>query len=183
MTATAMRVDERLLFDFEPEGRMGHWVIVNDGVMGGLSESNLVLTDQGTVIFGGLLSLENHGGFASVRTVPYRYALGGFAGLALRVRGDGRRYRLRMRAAKSLDGPAYEVEFDTVPDTWITVGLPFADAVPTFRGRLLQDMPPLRGEDILQVGLMIADKQGGPFRLEVDWVKAYRFASGVSARS
>lgn len=174
MTATVLRVDERVLFDFEPEGRMGHWVIVNDGVMGGRSASQLVLTNQGTVLFTGMLSLENHGGFASVRTVPYRYALSGFAGIALRVRGDGRRYRLRLRVANSLDGPAYEIEFDTIPDTWVTVDLPFEDAVPTFRGRRLRDMPPLRGEDILQVGFMIADKQDGPFRLELDWVKAYR---------
>ena len=44
-----------------------YWTIVNDGVMGGLSSSEIIETEEKTLIFSGLVSLENNGGFASVR--------------------------------------------------------------------------------------------------------------------
>ncbi|EWH03099.1 CIA30 family protein [Halomonas sp. BC04] len=40
-----------------------------------------------------------------------------------------------------------------------------------FRGRLLKDAPPLATDQIRQVGLMIADRRDGPFRLEVASLK------------
>jgi hypothetical protein len=141
--------------------------------MGGLSQSNLTLTQEGTAVFAGTLSLENNGGFASVRTYPYDFGLGGYERLAFRVRGDGRDYMLRLRTDDRLDGPAYEAGFETVADTWITVQIAFADLRPTFRGRLLRNRPALTGAAVRQIGFMIADKQEGPFRLEIDWIVAY----------
>ncbi|MDH3323720.1 MAG: CIA30 family protein, partial [Flavobacteriaceae bacterium] len=44
-----------------------NWMIVNDDVMGGLSNSTAELTDS-TLIFKGTLSLKNNGGFASIRS-------------------------------------------------------------------------------------------------------------------
>ena len=174
MSAVALQVDEKILFDFTSENKSGRWMIVNDGVMGGLSQSELQLSDQNTVIFQGELSLENYGGFASVRTVPYRFDLAEYDGLSLRVLGDGRSYKLRLRTDTNMDGPAYEVEFDTTANVWLTVYIPFQDAIPTFRGRRLTNLPTLSGQQITQIGLMLADKQSGSFRLEVDWVRAYR---------
>ena len=167
-------MNERLIFDFEGQNEAARWVRVNDGVMGGLSQSNLTFSDQGTALFEGTLSLENYGGFASVRTYPYDFQLGGYAGLAVRVRGDGRRYKLRVRDDERLDGPAYEADFETVADTWTTVQVPFADLRATFRGRWLRNRPPLTGAAVRQIGFMIADKQAGPFKLEIDWIKAYQ---------
>lgn len=174
MSAVALQVDEKVLFDFSNANKAGRWIIVNDGVMGGLSQSEITLSSQGTAVFQGTLSLENYGGFASVRTVPYRLGLQSFDGISLRVRGDGRRYKLRLRTDQYMDGPAYEAEFDTVADTWITVNIPFQDTVPTFRGRQLMSMPQLNGNKIVQIGVMLADKNSGPFRLEMSWIRAYR---------
>ena len=64
-----------------------------------------------------------------------------------------------------------------MPDQWLLVRIPFADCRPTFRGRRVPDAPPLDGDLIEQIGLMIADKQGGAFQLEVDWIKAYKRAT------
>jgi NADH dehydrogenase [ubiquinone] 1 alpha subcomplex assembly factor 1 len=174
MNANGSHTTERLLFDFGSSDKLGHWVIVNDDVMGGQSRSEMRLSEMGTAIFEGILSLENEGGFASVRTTPYAYGLKGYQGLALRVRGDGRRYLLSMRSGRRLDGPSYEVEFDTVPNAWITVYVPFQEAVATFRGRRLMGLPKIQGEQVTQIGLMIADRQSGPFRLEVAWIEAYK---------
>ncbi len=174
MSAIAMHVDDKVLFDFTTEDKMGRWMIVNDDVMGGLSESELFLTDQGTVIFQGVLSLENYGGFASIRTLPSRFGLDGYEGLIVRVRGDGRRYKLRLSTDSYLDGPAYEAEFATTADTWTNVNITFAETEPTFRGRRMNNYPVLAGDQIKKIGFMLADKQEGTFRLEVDWVRAFR---------
>jgi monofunctional biosynthetic peptidoglycan transglycosylase len=164
--------EEKALFDFQGPNEAARWVRVNDGVMGGLSQSEMHFTPQGTALFEGTLSLENYGGFASVRTKPADLNLGGSTGLVVRVKGDGRRYKLRLRTDNRLDGPAYEADFETVADTWITVQAPFQDFVPTVRGRRLRNAPVLEGAAVRQIGFMLADKRAGPFRLEIDWVKA-----------
>jgi NADH dehydrogenase [ubiquinone] 1 alpha subcomplex assembly factor 1 len=169
-----MEAQSKMIYDFEGRDTAALWVRVNDGVMGGLSQSNLTLTQEGTVVFAGTLSLENNGGFASVRTYPYDFGLDEYKGLAFRVRGDGRGYKLRLRGDDRLDGPAYEAEFETVADTWVTVQIPFADLRPTFRGRRLRNRPALKGAAVRQIGFMIADKQEGPFQLEIDWIQAYK---------
>jgi monofunctional biosynthetic peptidoglycan transglycosylase len=175
-----MAAKEKLIYDFEGQDTAARWVRVNDGVMGGLSQSHLYLTQEGTALFAGTLSLENNGGFASVRTYPADFGLEGYAGLTFRVRGDGRTYKLRLRADDNLDGPAYEADFETAADTWITVQVPFDDLRPTFRGRLLRNQPKLKGAALRQVGFMIADKNPGPFQLEIDWIKAYEEIGSAS---
>jgi NADH dehydrogenase [ubiquinone] 1 alpha subcomplex assembly factor 1 len=169
-------VQEIEVLGFGPR-ETGTWVKVNDDVMGGVSESALRFTSEGTAVFEGVLSLDNYGGFASVRTYPKDYALGGYDGLMVRVRGDGHQYRLRLRTDRYLDGTAYEVKFATGPDVWLTVSAPFSDFVPTFRGRQVRTAPPLDGARIQQIGFMIADKQAGRFWLEIGWVRAYRSES------
>ncbi len=56
------------LFDFTGADAGKQWQTVNDGVMGGVSEGQFKITEKNTLEFFGTLSLENNGGFASVRT-------------------------------------------------------------------------------------------------------------------
>ena len=53
----------------DPSNNIGidKWGIVNDGVMGGISQSNIYLNEANNIIFAGNVSLENNGGFASIR--------------------------------------------------------------------------------------------------------------------
>jgi len=162
------------VFDFASPETSGRWMIVNDGVMGGISDSNFALSEEATAIFRGTLSLENNGGFASVRTYPGALQLDDYAAFRLRVRGDGRKYKLRVRTGGTFDGPAYEAEFETEAGKWTTADLPFSQMTPTFRGRRLRNVPDLDGSQIRQIGLMIADKKTGTFELEIDWIKALR---------
>jgi monofunctional biosynthetic peptidoglycan transglycosylase len=163
--------DSLVLVDF-PRATAADWFVVNDGVMGGLSTSSMQVSEDGTGVFAGRLSLENNGGFASVRTVPAVGDLSDFAGLLLRVRGDGRRYQLRLRTDSGFDGLAYRAEFETEPDSWITVVLPFDRFEPTFRGYVPRNAPPLDPGAIRQLGLLIGDKREGEFRLEVQLIIA-----------
>ena len=165
--------DSLVLVDFS-RSPAADWFVVNDGVMGGVSSSTMEVTSDGTGVFAGRLSLENNGGFASVRTAPAAGDLSAFAGLVLRVRGDGRRYQVRLRTDDSFDGLAYRAEFDTEPGSWITVVLPFDTFSPTYRGYVPPNAAPLNPGAIRQFGLLIADKREGEFRLEVQRVLAVR---------
>ena len=162
----------RLITDFKESDGV-RWSIINDGVMGGRSTSNLDLPESGTVLFTGFLSLENNGGFASVRRSLPAMDLSAFQGMVLRVRGDGRVYQLRIRTDTSFDGVAYQREFETTPGEWSEVKLPFRDFQPTFRGRIPRGVGPLDPGRIRQMGFLIGDKKEGPFELEIAWIKAY----------
>lgn len=165
--------EDRHLIDFSSRRSVEDWRIVNDGVMGGLSMSRIQATSSGTAVFEGHLSLENNGGFASVRTFMDGLDLSDYDGITLRVRGDGRTYQIRFRTDRGFDGVTYRATFATKPDQWTIVSVPFTRFEPTFRGRVLRDVEPLDPSRLHQVAFMVADKKEGPFRLEIEWVKAF----------
>lgn len=164
---------ERTIIDFSSPGEQERWEIINDSVMGGLSESGISITDQKTALFQGTVSLEKSGGFSSMRTHPEPFDLSGFSGFILRIKGDGKDYRLRLRTDSAYEGIAYQAHFSTEQGTWITVRLPFDAFTPVFRGSVVKDAPELDVSGIQRIGFMVADKQEGPFRLEIEWVKTY----------
>jgi len=152
-------------------GSVSEWVIVNDGVMGGLSSSEFVDGGDGFAIFRGDLSLENNGGFASVRGLVPGGAMQNHRGLTLRVRGDGRTYQVRLRTNSRFDGVAYMAEFPTRERKWQTIEIPFESFEATYRGRKPRGAPALVPGQIQQLGIMIGDKVDGPFRLDVEWIR------------
>lgn len=165
--------DEAMLFDFGSLDNVDDWLIVNDDVMGGLSESRLILSDSNTAVFSGNVSLENNGGFASTRTKAMQFHLDGFQGILIQVKGDGKKYQFRIRTDDRFDGVSYRYHFETDIGQWQTISIPFSKFVPVFRGRILPDVEPVSPKDIQQVGFLISDKQSGKFHLEIQWIKAY----------
>jgi monofunctional biosynthetic peptidoglycan transglycosylase len=147
------------------------WAIVNDGVMGGLSSSEFVDSGAGFAVFRGELSLENNGGFASVRGTVPTGAMEQHSGLALRVRGDGRSYQVRLRTNRQFDGVAYMAEFQTRAGAWQTIEIPFSAFEATYRGMKPRGAPELVPGEVRQLGLLIGDKVEGPFRLDVEWIR------------
>jgi len=161
----------KTVIDFGPES--APWRNVDDVVMGGVSSSRMRIEGE-VAVFAGKLSLENNGGFASVRSGIIDADLAGYEGVRLRVKGDGNRYQFRIRTNANFDGPSYQKSFATTRGTWMEIELPFAEFFAAFRGRELPNEPPLDPTEIATVGILIADKQEGPFQLEIDWLKAYK---------
>ena len=170
----AQQASEKMLVDFNDADESGTWWIVNDGVMGGLSQSEFKLTGEGTAIFQGNVSLENFGGFCSTRTDPRSFKLENYQELLVRVKGDGKKYQLRLHADNRFDDIAYRYYFQTQPATWLTIRAPFREFVPVFRGRIMNNVSPISPGEIQAIGFMISDKQAGPFRLEIDSIRAYQ---------
>jgi monofunctional biosynthetic peptidoglycan transglycosylase len=161
------------IFDFSKSDEGRKWRSIDDVVMGGVSTSEFWLSSAGTGIFQGILSLEHGGGFASVRSRTERMDLRGYDGLEIRVRGDGKWYRLRLYTDSGLDGVAYQANFGTGAEEWRSIRLPFGRFRATRRGRDVPGAPPLDIGNITSFGWMIADGQAGRFRLEVAWMRAY----------
>ena len=172
LTMNADAVSEKLLFDFQATTNSPTWQVVNDDVMGGVSTSQFQrLTNIGAV-FSGVVSMENNGGFASVRSSPVRENLNGTDAFVFRVRGDGRRYKFTVRTGSGFNAPNYQAELMTKRGEWEELRLALKDFVPTFRGRVLTDVPPLNLAKVTSLGFLISDKQEGSFKLEVAWIKA-----------
>ena len=168
-------VPMRTLYDFDGRAESKNWRSVNDTVMGGRSHGgSRVFPEEGWLQFSGTLSLKNRGGFASIRSVAKSHDLTGFVGIALRVRGDGRRYLFNVHTDQIPYGGSYRAEFATKKDEWLTIHMPFVALRPTFHGRYLPKAPAINLRQVTSVGLTLADKREGRFKVEVDWLKAYR---------
>lgn len=160
------------LLEFESATSVDDWFAIDDSVMGGVSNSRLRHDPDGHAVFEGEVSLERNGGFASVRSRPRDLGVAGIAAYLLEVRGDGKRYKLNLRTSEEFDGINYQAGFDAPAGSWKVVRLPLAGFTPTFRGRTVPGAPPLDGNAVRQIGLMIADRQAGEFALAIRWLGA-----------
>jgi monofunctional biosynthetic peptidoglycan transglycosylase len=147
-----------------------HWAVINDGVMGGRSQSTLKALPAGA-IFSGTVSAENGGGFASVRTTLSNPTAPAGRAISVRVRGDGKIYQFRIRTDPRRDAPAYKYAFTTEPGVWKELVMPLGEFQASFRGRSVADAAELESAAIQQVGFLIAEKQFGAFKLEFDDIK------------
>jgi monofunctional biosynthetic peptidoglycan transglycosylase len=175
-TASAASEDsterKQMIFAFDNPQDREPWSAVNDNVMGGVSDGRVRITDRGTLEFFGSISLENNGGFASIRSRRDDMDLSSFDGLLIRVRGDGKRYDLNLRTNVRIMAGSYRAKFDTNKNVWQEIYVPFSEFVPTSFGRVRNDLPALDPSKIRSFGFLISDKQAGPFSLEVEWIKA-----------
>ena len=171
-SAPAKAPSGRALFDFNSKEDAKQWQSVNDNVMGGISKGRSKITGDGTLEFTGDLSLENRGGFASIRSQKAKLGLKGHRDLVLRVKGDGRKYNCNLHVPTLRVAFSYRASFKTKPGKWNEVRIPLADFKATWFGRQVPGSSPVDPAKVNSVGITIADKKQGPFRLEIDWIKA-----------
>ena len=171
--------DDRVIFEFGSGERRGDWLSVNDDVMGGVSKGTFSFGEDGVMEFRGELSLENNGGFASIRSQAESYDLSGFDGLLLRVRGDGHLYSCNIRTDPNLEWSSYQAPFQTTDGKWEEIPLRFRDFAATSFGTALPDAPALDMSSIRSIGFSIAEKQAGPFAMDLRRVDAVAAFDGV----
>ncbi len=163
--------DSLSLFDFTVGSDIEKWRVVVDGVMGGRSTGRLE-QQQDSLVFTGLTSLENNGGFSSIRAPVPAGSLAGYDTLRIRVKGDGRTWILGARDRSGRGSDSYWSRFETSADEWQTVKVPISEMVRQYFGT------PIRGNllpsEVSGVEFYIYDKQAGPFQLEVEKIEAMR---------
>jgi NADH dehydrogenase [ubiquinone] 1 alpha subcomplex assembly factor 1 len=163
-----------MLIDFTDK-KAGHQMnVVNDGVMGGLSQGAIEMTQNDSLLFKGNISLKNNGGFSSFRISGQRWDLSDWKGIEIHVRGDGRSYGLRATTEERFlrSSVSFTADFKTVKDDWVKLRIPFSAMKASWRGRKLD-----RNFDPAQIkglGIILADKQAGKFALEIKSISAWK---------
>ena len=158
-----------LIFEFTEDRIEEKWIVVNDNVMGGRSKGGFAFI-KNKLVFSGSTNT-NGGGFSSIRTIPIDFYFKDKTGLHIRYKGDGRTYKLGVRMeGKSV---SYRTNFDS-GNGWQEARIPFDNMDVSWRGRPLSKAEhPLQKSKIRSIEFMIYDKQNGPFKLQVDWIKSY----------
>ncbi|CDS14398.1 hypothetical protein LRAMOSA06567 [Lichtheimia ramosa] len=167
---------------------LDHWAIGSDKDIGGFSTASLDITPEGTGRFHGNISLElpadrniEQSGYAAIRSKARESSMFGtpcwdtslFRYLALRVRGDQRKYFVNIQTDSVIQTDLYQHRlFLRTPGQWETVLIPFRDFVLTNNGMIQEDEVEMFREKVKTVGLSLTDRQEGPFSIEIDWIKA-----------
>lgn len=181
----APQIQDAVVFDFRQATAAVRqiWGALDDVVMGGVSQSSVQLCPEG-MQFSGVVSTENSGGFASVRSRNFEppLNLSAYSGIELAVRGDGQRYKFFLRDGNAWDSVAYAHSFDTTADAWVTVRIPFDQMQPVLRARVVE-RPPLNAGRIYSLQFMLSKFEydralnphfvPGPFQLLIQTVRVY----------
>ncbi|CAO3614159.1 unnamed protein product [Cunninghamella echinulata] len=164
------------------------WAIGSDKDIGGFSEATLEITPQNTGRFFGNLSLElpvnpeiQQSGYAAIRSKAQPSSVFGtpcwdtslFRYLALRVRGDNRKYFVNIQTDGVIQTDLYQHRlFLRTPGEWETVMIPFRDFILTNNGMIQEQQIEMFREKVKTVGLSIMDRKEGPFSIEIEWIKS-----------
>ncbi|MEM9738883.1 MAG: CIA30 family protein [Pseudomonadota bacterium] len=172
MTAHAAPGACQTLMDLAAREEQSKWVAVNDGVMGGRSSGGPVM-GKDAMGFMGVINT-NGGGFSSVRRGLAPGTLAGTQGLMVRVKTDGRAYRLTLRTAERFRGRSvsYTADIDAGADgAWTDVYVPFDRFSASVFG---QPVPaaPVDPATAWSLGFIIGDGVDGPFEMAVARIDA-----------
>jgi len=147
---------------------MRNWRVVDDVVMGGRSAGTFGLNPEGHAVFEGTVSLENNGGFSSVRYAGERIMVEDHTKVVIRLKGDGKKYQFRVKA-NNRDYYSYIRSFTTTGD-WQNVEIPLGEMYPSWRGRRL-DMDNFSHEYFEEMRFLIGNKKAEDFKLLIDKIE------------
>ena len=153
------------IFDFKNTKSTSNWYVVDDRVMGGLSQGAISINDAGNGLFKGDVTTENNGGFSSVRYAFNKKDVSKFKHIILKLKGDGKSYQFRIKDNSS-QRYSYIATFKTSGD-WETIKMPFIAFYPSFRGYEL-DKPNFSGEVMEEIAFLIGNKIKESFTLEIE---------------
>lgn len=189
-SSTAINEMVVTVFDFSSSdsgagSTMAGWSVVNDTVMGGMSSGQLAMED-GLMVFSGVLSLDNNGGFASVRSPliesrsnetnsmsstqssidPSNTVWADRPGPRIVVQGDGRTWTVEIRTDDESGG--WIATLPTSPNTITDVTIPWTSFEPVTRFLDPRDAAePLEPSRIVSIAFYLVDGIEGPFRLGI----------------
>jgi hypothetical protein len=156
------------IVNFKENQTNNNWKVVDDVVMGGRSSGSFSLSEEGYGKFSGEVSLENNGGFSSVRYAMETLNVSPKSIIRIRLKGDGKSYQFRVKHDRQAYY-SYITEFNTSGD-WQTLGFTLADLRPTFRGRKV-DLPNFDQNTIEELRFLIGNKKTQTFVLLVESIE------------
>ena len=154
-----------VIFDFTKTADLKNWYVVNDSVMGGVSAGKMGKDAAGNGLFEGHVSLNNNGGFTSIRYDADKIKLQGYNKFVVVLKGDGKAYQFRVKTNKS-ESYSYVYSFETTGNRQ-TIEILFSSMVPSFRGRSL-NMANFPGDYMEELGFLIGNKKEEDFKMAID---------------
>ena len=161
-------MSQLMIFNFDESANINKWRIVDDVVMGGVSNSKVYLDKDGNGVFSGHVSLDNNGGFSSVRYQLNTLDISSYSKFIIRIKADAKNYQFRVKSNLN-EYHSYKYEFIT-DGSWQTIEIPFNELKATFRGRML-NIPSFSNNFLEEIGFLIANKMEEDFELKIDYIK------------
>lgn len=158
-------INPTIIFDFDTESDLRNWRIVDDGVMGGLSDGSFSIDENGHGVFKGDISLQNNGGFSSLRHYFAYMDVSNSDSVVLRVKGDGKPYEFRVKHDRR-SYYSYVYTFNTSGE-WEEVIIPLSNMSPAYRGRSL-NIPDFNHDTIGELTFLFGNKKPESFQLLID---------------
>jgi len=158
----------QIIFDFNKNSNIEDWRIVDDVVMGGKSSGSFKLCPEGFGLFEGEISLENNGGFSSVRYQFKKLKVNEASSIIIRLKGDGKNYQFRV---KDNLGTYYSyIAAVQTSGVWQEMEIPLKDMYPSFRGRRL-DQPKFSHDYVEEIVFLMSNKTPEKFKLLIDKIE------------
>lgn len=161
-------IQSQLIFDFNHNSNITYWNIVDDVVMGGRSNGKFKIDNDGNGVFSGDVSLENNGGFSSVRYQFEKINTTKDSKVIIRLKGDGKEYQFRIKNNRNTYY-SYITSFKT-SGNWETIVFNLKDLYPSFRGQTM-NIPNFTGNSIEEIVFLIGNKKNESFNLILDKIE------------
>ena len=166
-TAGASGADQ-MRYDFGENGcgRCG-WFVVVDGVMGGLSSGSLSVHDA-SMKMEGEISLENNGGFASLRTDYQNYDLSPYSRVVIKYRSSGHDFAMTLNNFRRFWQPRFKARLPNTQNEWSEVTIKFDDFKKMRFDEVLGAGPsPQELANIIRLGFISSEKKASSYSFEV----------------
>jgi hypothetical protein len=158
-------VKSQLFFDFNHNTNISDWKIIDDVVMGGKSNGKFNIDSDGNGVFSGDVSLENNGGFSSVRYQFEKINTTKDSKVIIRLKGDGKEYQFRIKNNRNTYY-SFITNFKTTGD-WENIIINLKDLYPSFRGQTMNS-PNFTGDSFEEIVFLIGNKKNESFALFLD---------------
>ena len=156
--------------DFKTAKHFSDWEIINDGVMGGLSEGQVHYGEQG-LRFSGNVSLRNNGGFTSYKSPFGTYNFSPYSTLEIRYRSKGAAVAFQIENVRGWWEPCWKANLP-VSEDWTTLRVKLTDMKEYQLGgstglTLTKDVL----SEIVRYGFITNEKKETDFEIEVEYVR------------
>jgi len=148
------------------------WKLLSDNVMGGVTKSKIEYTNN-SVLLTGNISLDNYGGFSSIKTNYKNIDLSNFNGIKIKFKSANQKFAFTLEDNQNWMQPNFKREFSPKKDnTWEEVIIYFKDFQEVVIGKPTGNRMKSKSlENIVRMGIMTYEKKEGPFSLEVDYIE------------
>lgn len=163
--------EESLKFDFGKDKAGANWGAINDGVMGGLSKGVAYMTES-TLGLTGSISLENNGGFSSLKSPYQSFDLSKIEKVKIRYRSKGQVVSVTIEDGKRFYEPYFKLKLKETKGEWKVLETNISSFKEYSLGRetsrkILREYL----AKVKRIGFITNSKKEGEFDFEVDYLE------------